>query len=310
MKTIRSEIIDQLKALRAWKRGGQRAPHKPLLLLLALARLSRGEPRLFAYADAEEKMRDLLREFGPDRVTLHPEHPFWHLRSSGLWEFQWGREEKSQGAAVRESPGSYSPSPRSLRDGEATVGFAPEVQAALEMDPRLLREAAELLLVEHFAESTFDDLLETLGFQMPEDGMWVFRVPRDPTFRPRVLAAYRHTCAVCGFDLRVDQAVVGLDAAHIRWKRALGPDHESNGLALCTVHHRLFDRGAFTIDNDFRLLVSERVEGGGLGPALLRFHTTTVRAPEDPSHTPAPQHLNWHEREVFRGPARGENERG
>jgi hypothetical protein len=37
-----SEAFTRIKALKA---GGQRAPHKPLLLLLARGRIQRGEPQ-------------------------------------------------------------------------------------------------------------------------------------------------------------------------------------------------------------------------------------------------------------------------
>jgi putative restriction endonuclease len=42
--------------IHVWTRGDERAPHKPLLLLYALGRCSRGEPRLIPYADVD---RDL-----------------------------------------------------------------------------------------------------------------------------------------------------------------------------------------------------------------------------------------------------------
>src|SRR5437588_7846441 len=51
---------------------------------------------------------------------------------------------------------------------------------------------------------------------------------------------------------------VGLDAAHIRWHQAGGPDREGNGLALCVLHHKLFDLGAFTVSPSGLLLVSDQ----------------------------------------------------
>ncbi|NLJ81412.1 MAG: hypothetical protein GX335_10370 [Firmicutes bacterium] len=57
-----------------------------------------------------------------------------------------------------------------------------------------------------------------------------------------------HECpwAVCGFNIRIGTSPVGLEASHIKWRQFSGPDLEINGLALCSLHHRLFDRGAFT----------------------------------------------------------------
>ena len=42
----------------------------------------------------------------------------------------------------------------------------------------------------------------------------------------------------------LDQETLGIEAAHIKWHQAGGPDTEDNGLALCTLHHKRFDRGA------------------------------------------------------------------
>src|SRR4051812_38724860 len=59
--------------IRVWARGDERAPHKPLLLLYALGRLSRNEPRLIPYADVDRDLRSLLVQFGPHRKSQHPE---------------------------------------------------------------------------------------------------------------------------------------------------------------------------------------------------------------------------------------------
>ena len=74
-------------------------------------------------------------------------------------------------------------------------------------------------------------------------------------------ASSGHRCAVCGFDLRLGSVSIALDAAHIRWHQAAGPDQKNNGLALCVLHHKVFDLGAFTLNGEGGLLVSDRVNG-------------------------------------------------
>jgi putative restriction endonuclease len=74
-----------------------------------------------------------------------------------------------------------------------------------------------------------------------------------------LLLTYR--CAVCGFDVRLGSVSIALDAAHIRWHQAGGPDLERNGLALCVLHHKTFDLGAFTVNQDGLLLVSDQAHG-------------------------------------------------
>ena len=89
-----------------WKRGGERAPHKPLLLLLALGRVSRGRERLVRYEELEPPLRQLLKRFGPRRRLIGPEFPFWHLQTDGLWEIpeRQNLPKKKGGSSVLPPP--------------------------------------------------------------------------------------------------------------------------------------------------------------------------------------------------------------
>lgn len=69
-------------------------------------------------------------------------------------------------------------------------------------------------------------------------------------------------CAVCGFDVRLGTSQLGIDAAHIKWHQAGGPDVVPNAFALCVLHHKLFDRGVFSVDQGHRVIVSEQTHGG------------------------------------------------
>ena len=78
------------------------------------------------------------------------------------------------------------------------------------------------------------------------------RALREIGFRNRVLVAYGHGCAMCGVQLRL------LDAAHIL--PAVHPDSTDgtdNGVALCALHHRAFDRTLVTFDAKFRTHVHD-----------------------------------------------------
>lgn len=79
----------------------------------------------------------------------------------------------------------------------------------------------------------------------------------DPEFRATVLSRYDRTCPVSG----VDHAGL-LDVAHVlSWSEY--PNHRadlSNVLPLSKTHHAAFDRGLFTIDQDYRLRVNPSFE--------------------------------------------------
>jgi putative restriction endonuclease len=115
------------------------------------------------------------------------------------------------------------------------------------------------------------------------------------------LLAYNYQCAVCGLDVRLGSITIGLEAAHIKWHQANGPDNVNNGLALCSLHHKIFDLGAFTIDADLRLLVSDKVHGTArLDDVLLRHHGQVISSTTDPDHRPLTTHLDWHRKQVFK----------
>ncbi len=61
------ELKSQVEGINIWKKGAQRAPHKPLLLLFALARSRRNRDRFILYKEVDEKLRRLLIDFGPTR---------------------------------------------------------------------------------------------------------------------------------------------------------------------------------------------------------------------------------------------------
>lgn len=292
----RDAILALFDTLAVWSRGDQRAPHKPLLVLYALGRWSRGEMADVPFREVDADLTGLLKEFGPSRKSHHAEYPFWRLQNDGVWAVH-------ATGTLTPRQGSTDPKKSDLIAADAAGGFTREVQTAFRADPTLVTEIATRLLENHFPESIHPDILAAVGLTS-----WVERVAgrrRDPRFRQRVLTAYEYRCAVCGFDVRLGSVSIALDAAHIRWFQAGGPDVESNGLALCVLHHKTFDLGAFTVTRDGVLLVSDQAHGTeGFHETLLSRHGRPVRQPQRGEWGPTPDALDWHAREVFKGAAR------
>lgn len=98
-------------------------------------------------------------------------------------------------------------------------------------------------------------------------------------FRERVLEAYRRQCAFCRF--RHEEL---LDAAHIiPDTHPHGEPVVSNGLALCTFHHRAFDRNFIGVSPDYVIQVRpdilEEEDGPTLVHGLQRLHGRTMVLP-------------------------------
>jgi putative restriction endonuclease len=285
--------LSKFDSLNIWKRGDQRAPHKPLLVLFALGRWQQGETEISFEAAAPE-LTELLQEFGPNRKTDHPELPFFHLQSDGVWKMATVGEPIPR-------KGSKNFTRRELLDHQATGRFSGDVLTALKRDPALAGEIATRILDAHFPDSLHSEILAAVGVNADPRSVSMRR-RRDPRFRDRILTAYEYRCAVCGFDVRLGSQSIALEAAHIKWHQAGGPDVETNGVALCVLHHRVFDLGAFTINSQLAILVSEKANGSrGLDETLLRFHGKNLRKPQRPEFLPQGEFTDWHRQEVFKG---------
>ncbi len=297
-------LLALFQKLCVWERDGKRAPHKPLLALLAIGRCLAGGVRLMPYAHIEEPLKDLLRRF--HRNAGYPYYPFWFLKNDGLWEL-----DRPELVALDKT---HHPRRPSLMQHSIKGGFKQPVYNALRNDPSFAIRAAWNLLHAHFPASQDDisQLAQMSGFaqqigtqeEHPEyETTQRPARPRQVVFRENVLKAYANQCAVCEFSVSVNRAPIGLEAAHIKWHQADGPAETRNGIALCVMHHELFDAGVFTLHpEELKVIVYEQVSGSGTDAHLGEFHEKRLRyVPRDKAQQPDPEFLLWHAQEVFRG---------
>ena len=274
-----------------------RAPYKPLLLLWMIGRLVGGQPAAVAFKEAEADLRRLLGKHAVGRTKPKPEHPFIYLASDPqLW-----RIEDPSGVDVAGLPSKVKSRAVFLRDG--VVGsLAPEFELALH-DPGIRSAVVNALLQLEFPETLHEQVLADVGLVgvVPTT-----KTARDPRFKSTVLRAYEDRCSFCGYDLRLDGSPVGIDAAHVQMRSRGGPDRVENGLALCVQHHRLFDYGALGLDHDHRIQVSEQLNLSDQDSAerIRSLIGERIRIPLRRYRMPAPEHIDWHTKNLFKHPAR------
>ncbi len=289
---LRDFLLAKISELKTAKVDGRRAPHKPLLILLALASIQHEKDRLLPYKETEKPLKELLVKYGVSK-NVEPQLPFWHLRSDEIWEVP-GSEEISKLFPSRK------PSRKVLTAVKACGGFNRNIYDLLKGDEAFLIRVAQHTLDEHFTVSLHKEILDSVGLSLA--GISSSRA-RDPKFRKRVLDAYGWKCSICEFDMYLGGQSFGLEAAHIRWKSHDGSDEVMNGVALCANHHKAFDHGALTIADDFRILISEQLHGGAaLQYYVERFSGQLISLPHSRSKYPEIKHLKWHHDHVFRGP--------
>lgn len=285
--------VGRVTSLNQWRRGGVRAPHKPLLLLYALGDFHRHDAaRPLPFTAVEATVDALLREFGPPRATTSA-YPFFYLKNDdGLWHL--------------DGEGTLSASPGALRKGNAVGALSPGLATDLAARPRLLPQLARAILDANFEPSLHEDILAAVGLELEPVEAAAPRRRRDPEFRTKVLRAYERRCAFCGYDGALGAVSVGLDAAHLRWWAADGPDSVENGVCLCALHHKLLDKGVLGVTEDHRVAVSADFVGRGEAArrSVLELAGREVIPPQGRYPRLEARHIRWHASEVFRDPAR------
>jgi predicted restriction endonuclease len=127
------------------------------------------------------------------------------------------------------------------------------------------QEGEAALSINTSASSPYDD-------EETPDGLHQAR------FRGRVLLAYSSRCTIC----RLKEARL-LDAAHIAGDlETRGEPVVSNGLSLCSIHHRAFDQDLVGVSPEYEVHVSRRLledEDGPMLDLLKAFHARPIELP-------------------------------
>lgn len=290
------EVLACLASLRRHQRAGQRSPHKSLLVLYVLGQLAATGSSALAWSAAVEKLAELIRDHGPPSATppgQRAAYPFTRLRSDGIWTLDHDVPDD------RVQP---------LTANRVVGQLVPRLEDALR-DPGIAAAAARQLVEAEFPSTVAPDVLMAVGLDpdtiLTTTGRVAVPRQRRSSWTAAVLTAWNRQCAFCGFDGQLGAATVGVEAAHVRWFNFGGPDEPDNGLALCSLHHKLFDRGALglSVGDELRIAVSASFTSRtDRGQAVYDLHQRPLN-PRPGTTPPAAAHIVWHTREVFIGPA-------
>jgi len=117
-------------------------------------------------------------------------------------------------------------------------------------------------------------------------------------FRRAVLSSYGSACCLCSIDF--PQLLV---ASHIKpW----GSSEETrtdpeNGLCLCVLHDKAYDRGLMTVNAKYEVSVSSSIANSKVafvGISLAAFDKQKIKMPS--RFAPKPEYLDWHRKNIFK----------
>ena len=288
--------LHKLATLRIDRARGNPAPHKPLLLLVIMEMAEKGEitsrevplsPDLaFRFSVFWSVVAQRRKQ--PPEVRL----PFHHLGSSGMWQ-------------PLTADGKPSP------DKKLTT--------MIRLDPSFY----DCLADQRFRERARRVLIETEPYFRPEERVALYsmlnikptnfeiheneelyrasvQTGRDARFRIEVVVlAYKHTCGLTGYRMTTLEMESIVDAAHIQEFRDSRNNDPRNGIALSKNAHWQFDRGLWSLNDDYRVLVNREkfIEDGVPGQRLTDFEGRRIFLPSDPKYWPEHTYLDWHRKQ-------------
>jgi len=289
-----ASAVERLTTLRQHQLDGKRSPHKPLLVLLALGQLASKGSSALDWSAVETRLGALLAEFGPPTSTgaSAAAYPFTRLRADGVWVLSRDVPDDKVGP---------------LREAPIVGRFPSDIEQQLLTSEEERTTVARQIVESQFPFTVAPDVLIACGLDpdvvMGSAPPTPITRKRDPAWRRQIVEAWDRSCAFCGFDGAAGGAPVGIEAAHIRWFNFGGPDDLDNGLALCSLHHKLLDRGVLGLQDPETVKVSSSCSAvSEQGKRVYDLHHRKLR-PRPGTKLPAGAHIGWHQLEVFKGTA-------
>jgi putative restriction endonuclease len=142
----------RLDDMLVFRKGDQRAPHKPLYLLYCIAGVPSGKRSLAAIRCRPADIETGSKNIRPRTETAHPEYPFWRLQHDKLAEvFTDGP------LTLRKS--NSDPTVSSLREQNARGGLLDGDHEMLCGDLQLQSLTVHKILDAHFPASIHDEVV-------------------------------------------------------------------------------------------------------------------------------------------------------
>jgi putative restriction endonuclease len=118
---------------------------------------------------------------------------------------------------------------------------------------------------------------------------------RGSLFKRKIPKIYNNTCCISGMKVDASINISMIDACHIIPFSESFNDTITNGIALCPNLHRAFDRGLIGIDEDYRVIVSDKfVESTNASYQLKIFAGKKIQLPASEKYYPQIENLIIH----------------
>lgn len=299
------------------KRANGIAPHKPVLLLTLLELIEQGHtnqfmPDIDLVGTFQENWRLLVTSAHHADFT----QPYYYLQSDkvngeSIWQLV-----TIPGENIHYYIRSVTTLSRVIRHGQ----LHPEIYSYL-LVPGNLAIVRQQLLQTYFPETAihFNKAKQQEQGYYQDLKAWVLNDPevkrkiitpdteeeifvRSGLFKRMVPHIYHQACCISGMRLNSSFGHNYVDACHIVPFSVSHDDRVTNGLALCPNLHRAFDRGLISIDENYRVMISNHVrEDREHHYSLARLGGREMQLPNSRNTWPGQEMLEWHRENRFAG---------
>jgi putative restriction endonuclease len=284
-----NDFIKDIGKLKVNRVGQVISLHKPLLLLLTISEIYKGHKNLFLFDDIESELAGLISKYGLKNTNkINAQYPFIYLATnSDIWTCSKDKSELIYPDAA---------SRKEILDciGSFKSGFYNFL-----LIPDNALKTIQLLLNQYWPDAYHTDILNDIGIFDFNLIKQADKQNRGKKFIENVLDAYERKCAICHQSIRLGDSLIGIDACHLKPIQHYGEDLISNGLALCKMHHWALDRGAISINNDMKLLVSPKLNGNKLSEYFTEFNNVSIFQPRNIEFSLSKSNIKYHYEYIF-----------
>jgi putative restriction endonuclease len=315
-----SKYLQIFKKLRIDRSHGL-APHKPILLLSVLQLYHSKlllDKRVFITPELVALFKANWTSLVKTNHDCRISYPFYYLKSDRFWQLvpKSGFENIDQMGSIM----------KSFSNLNAAVDFAviDSELFLLMIDKRSNEILQQFIIDEFFPESNtdFNSLsrsqgslfnsievkilceppaeyrkeIEKLMQQNNEEEIYL----RGSMFKREIPKIYNNTCSISGMKVDSVFSFSMIDACHIVPFSNSYNDTISNGIALCPNLHRAFDRGLISIDNNYKVLVSQSFRENLTNYSINAFIGRELHLPKNESYHPSKSNIEWHRNNIFK----------
>jgi putative restriction endonuclease len=316
------------------KKNGFAAPHQPILVISIIQAFERGlvsDEKIYLTPE----LVDLFTTNWSKLVTRGNYHPtialpFFHLKSKLKGKtINWWRLIANPGCELLIENTS---SMRSFRNLSSAVDHAEiDIELAVVLSIRENRTVLiQAVLQKYFPDKSnidlsdsgnhFDEISSKIVNESPAEYIAnILRLKerfsgdekqrelfqqeifiRGGAFKRDIPKYYGYNCCISRLKVDATFTISMIDACHIVPFSKSYDDTISNGLALCPNLHRAFDRGLISIDDNYRVIVSQKfAESQETSYSIKKLAGTAILLPSEPGFLPSKVNLAWHRTHIF-----------